>query len=39
MARWCLITHQTRETYYQLTAVEREAFLTEARRLGILKEG
>jgi hypothetical protein len=35
-ARWCLITGQTPQTYYQLSALERQAFMTEAERLGII---
>lgn len=35
MARWCLITGQTPDTYLRVTALERNAFITEAERLGI----
>lgn len=37
MATWCIATRQTPETYRGLSYVEREAFLQEAKRMGLIK--
>lgn len=37
MARWCLVTGQPPDIYLTVTALERQAFMTEAERLGIIQ--